>query len=87
MIIGGYNGRCGMCCARIIKAQLTVTPSGTRLIHWIDWSELLHDFFKTISNLTIYHHFKFSKTEPGVVVLNEYANSPEKSRYFQGGYR
>ena len=60
------------------KAQLTVTPSGTRLAHWIDWSDFLCHFFKTIPNITTSHHFKVSKSEPGMVIIKEYANSPQK---------
>ena len=60
------------------KAQLTISASGTRHVHWIDWSQVLRDFFKSIPNITSYHHFKLSKVEPGIVTVKEYANSPEE---------
>lgn len=57
------------------KAQLTVSPSGSREVHWIDWSEF---FRKTIPNITTYHHFKVSKSEPGIVTVKEYVDSAEE---------
>ena len=57
------------------KAQLTVSPSGSREVHWRDWSEF---FFKTIPNITTYHHFKVSKSEPGMVTVKEYVDSSEE---------
>lgn len=60
------------------KAQLTVSPSGSREVHWIDWSEFFREFFKNIPNITTYHHFKVSKSEPGMVTVKEYVDSPEE---------
>ena len=60
------------------KAQLTVTSSGSREVHWIDWSQFFQHFFKPIPGITTYHHFKVSKAEPGIVTVKEYANSPEQ---------
>ena len=53
--------------------------SGTQLVHWINWSDFLQNYFKTIPNFTSYHHFKVSKSEPGTVVVKEYADSPGKA--------
>ena len=53
-------------------AQLTISPSGSRNVHWIDWSSFLQKFFKPIPNITSYHHFKISKAEPGVVTDKEF---------------
>ena len=46
-------------------------------VHLIDWSQFFHSVFKPIPGITTYHHFKVSKAEPGIVVVKEYANSPE----------
>ena len=40
------------------KAQLTVSPSASREVHWIEWSEFFSEFFKIIPNITTHHHFK-----------------------------
>ena len=53
------------------QAQLTVTPLGSREIHLIDWSQFFQSFFKPIPGITTYHHFKESKTEPGIVRVKE----------------
>jgi len=36
------------------------------------------EFFKPLSGITAYHHYKVSKKEPGIVTVKEYANSPEE---------
>ena len=59
------------------QAQLTITPMGSREVHWIDWSQFFQSFFKPIPGITTYHHFKVSKAGPGIVAVKEYANSPE----------
>ena len=58
-------------------SQLTVSPTGSREVHWIDWLTFFQSFFKPIPNITSYHHFKMSKADPGIVTVKEYANSPE----------
>ena len=57
--------------------QTTVFPSGSRNVHWIEWTLFLQQFFKPIPQITSYHHFSVSKAEPGVVTLKEYADSNE----------
>ena len=68
------------------QAQLTITSLGSREVHridwsrevhWIDWSQFFQSFFKPIPGITTYHHFKMSKSEPGIVTVKEYDNSPE----------
>ena len=57
--------------------QTTVSPSGSRNVHWIEWTLFLQQFLKPIPQITSYHHFSVSKAEPGVVTLKEYADSNE----------
>ena len=61
------------------EAQLIVSMSGSREVHWIDWSQFFQNFFKLIPSLTTYHHFKVSKAEPGIVIVKQYADFPEES--------
>ena len=42
-----------------------------------DWSALLGQYFRTIPNITKYHHFAVSKETPGTIVCKEFADSPE----------
>ena len=65
------------------KAQLTVSASGARHVHCTEWSLLFSEFFRTISGITSYHHFKVSKEKP--VTGREYANSPEEINIFKKG--
>lgn len=58
-------------------AQTTVTPTGSRIVYWIEWTSFLQQFFKPIPQITSYHHFLVSKEEPGVVTVKEYADSKE----------
>lgn len=60
------------------KAQLTVSASGTRHVHWIERLQFFSEFFKPLPGITAYHHYKVSKKEPGIVTVKEYANSPEE---------
>ena len=57
------------------KAQLTISSTETCLVHW---SEFLGEFFKTIPNITKYHHFKVKKASPGKVYVKEYSPSTEE---------
>ena len=52
------------------KAQLTVTSSGSREVHWIDWFRI-----SKIPSITTYQHFR---AEPGIVTVKKCANSPEE---------
>lgn len=53
------------------KAQLTVSSTGTRYVHWYDWAEFFTEFFKAVPNITKYHHFKVKKPSPGVVYVKD----------------
>ena len=41
------------------------------------WKIFLEKYFKKISNLTKYHHFRLTASEPGVVYIRQYPSSPE----------
>ena len=70
------------------KAQLTFSMSGSREVHWIDWSQFFQNVFKPIPSLTTYHHFKVSKAEPGILTVKQYADfSEEKVGIFKKDVR
>ena len=61
------------------KAQVTVCPiTGVRYVHWMNWAEFFGEFFRTIPNITKYHHFRVNKDTPGVVYLKEFCDSEEE---------
>lgn len=45
---------------------------------YYNWSEYLSTFFTNIPLITSYHHFRCNSTNPGVVLVSEYADSMEK---------
>lgn len=61
------------------KAQLTGTHDGHVIVPVYDWSSFLGQYFNKIVNIKKYHHFRFSKNEPGIVYCKEYAGSPEEA--------
>ena len=46
--------------------------------HYYDWAEFLSMYFKTVPQITSYHHFRFTKEKPNAVYVREFANSEEK---------
>ena len=69
------------------KAQLTACPiTGVRYVYWMDWADFFGEFFKTIVNITKYHHFRFKRDTPGVVCYKEFCDSEEeKYTLFKNG--
>ena len=61
------------------KAQLTGTHGCRVIVPVYDWSSFLGQYFNKIVNIKKYHHFRFSKNEPGIVYCKEYAGSPEEA--------
>ena len=61
------------------KAQLVSTHDGRVIVPAYDWSTFLGQYFKKIPNIKKFHHFRFSKDEPGVVYCREYLSSPEQA--------
>lgn len=58
--------------------QLTVDSDGNRYVHWVDWTSFFQKYFKPIVGITSFHHFQISKSNPGIVTVKEYANSPKQ---------
>ena len=61
------------------KAQLVSTHDGRVIVPVYDWCTFLGQYFKKIANIQKFHHFRFSKDEPGVVYCREYLTSPEQA--------
>lgn len=61
------------------KAQLVSTHDGRVIVPIYDWCTFLGQYFKKITNIKKYHHFRFSKDESSVVYCREYLTSPEQA--------
>ena len=64
------------------KAQLVSTHDGRVIVPVYDWCTFLGQYFKKITNIKKYQHFRFSKDEPSVVYCREYVTSPEQACVF-----
>lgn len=62
------------------KAQLVGTHDGRTIVTAYNWSSFLDRYFNKLPNIKKYHHFRFSKDEPGKVYFKEFSTSPEQSR-------
>ena len=60
------------------KAQLVATHDGRIIVPAYDWSTFLGQYFKKITNITNFHHFRFTENEPGVVYCKQSVSSPEQ---------
>ena len=65
--------------ADVNHAQLVGTQSGETLVPMHDWAKYLEPYFRVLPNIKQYHHFHFSSSSPGTVVLKKYSDSPEVS--------
>ena len=65
--------------AGVNKAQLVATHDGRVIVPVYDWSTFLGQYFKKLPNIKKFHHFRFSKDEPGVVYCREFLSSPEQA--------
>ena len=61
------------------KAQLVGTHDGTVIVPVYDWCSDLEQYFKRLPNIKSYHHFRFTKDEPGRVYFKDSDLSPEQS--------
>ena len=61
------------------KSQLVGTHDGTVIVPVYDWASFNERFFKRLPNIKSYHHFRFSKDEPGKVYVKQSSSSPEES--------
>lgn len=62
------------------KAQLVGTHDGRIIVSAYNWSSFLGNYFIKLPNIKNYHHFRFSKDQPGKVYFKEFFTSPEQSR-------
>ena len=58
-------------------AQLVGKQSGEVIVPTYSWNDYFSDHMRKIQNITTYHHFLFTKDQPGDVVVQEYVNSPQ----------
>ena len=58
-------------------AQLVGRHDGTLDVRVYDWSSFLTEYFRPLPGIKKYHHFRFSKDEPGVVYSKLYSDSEE----------
>lgn len=49
------------------KARLVRTRDGRLIVPVYDWISFLGQYFKKLPNITKFHHFRFSKENPGMV--------------------
>lgn len=49
------------------RAQLTGTHDGRVIVPVYNWGAFLEQYFVRVPNIKKYHHFRFSKDEPGKI--------------------
>lgn len=59
--------------------EYTVDMLGRRNVTWYDWTAFLAQFFKRIPNITKYHHFSASDSDPGTILMKAFADRNEES--------
>ena len=64
--------------AGVNKAQLVGMHDRRVIVPVYDWSTFLGQYFKKLPNIKKFHHFYFSRENPGVVFYKEFASSPEQ---------
>ena len=65
--------------AGVNKAQLVGTHDGRVIVAVYNWSAFLEQYFVKVPNIKKFHHFRFSKDEPGKLYFKQYSTSPEQS--------
>lgn len=61
------------------KGQFVGTHDGRVIVPVYDWASFLGRFFNKLPNVKKYHHFQFSRDEPGKVYCKENSSSAEQS--------
>ena len=61
------------------KAQLVGTQDGSIIVLAYNWSSFLKQYFNKVPQIKKYHHFRFSKDEPGKLYFKEFDSFPERS--------
>ena len=59
--------------------QLVGKQAGQPIVADYDLASYFGGHFRTVPQLKLYHHFHFTNSQPGSVVLKEFADSVEKS--------
>lgn len=57
--------------------QVTKHMDGRKPVNWYDWKSYFCTMYKTIPNITTYHHFRFDKKCPSIVFVRILVDSPE----------
>ena len=65
--------------ADVNVAQLVGTQAGEPIVPVYDWASYFGGHFRTVPQLKLYHHFHFTNSQPGTVVMKEFVDSVEKS--------
>ena len=60
-------------------AQLVGTENGNVIVPTYDWARFLSSYFKKVPRLKSYHHFTFSASHPGLVLMKEFSDSESSS--------
>ena len=61
------------------KAQIVGTHDGRVIVPVYDWVSFLGQYFKKMPNIKKFHHFSFSKENPGMVSCKETVYSQQQS--------
>jgi hypothetical protein len=59
-------------------AQPVSEQDGTIIVPTHDWQQFLNHHFRKLKNISTYHHFRFSSSDPGVVFLKQYDDSAKE---------
>lgn len=63
--------------ANVNVAQLVGNQEGATRVPTYDWCGFFQPHFKTLKNITTYHHFSFMSTGRGVVTVKQFADTEE----------
>jgi len=63
----------GLNCGKLVGLH-----DGTVLVKTYDWASYLAPYFKKLTGISKFHHFRFTKNDPGKVFYREYADSGER---------
>ena len=58
-------------------SELCGLHDGTVLVPVYDWASFLATYFKKFPNIKNFHHFRFTKEEPGVMYFRQFSDTPE----------
>ncbi len=59
----------------------------TKPFTYYNWTEFLQPHFSVVTNITSYHHFRYTKSSPGSVFVREFSDNPEKEiKFLKSGH-